>query len=57
MPFTWRTDYQNMQPQEIDPRFQNEKKPGKKAAVLVVIFAVVFVVFLVTIAFILRNAL
>ena len=57
MPFTYRTDYQNMQPQEIDPRFQGEKKTSKKGVILGMVFAIVFVGILVTLAFVLRNIL
>ena len=30
MSFIWRTDYQHMQPQEVDPRFTGEKKLNRK---------------------------
>jgi len=57
MPFTYRTDYQNMQPQEIDPRFQGEKRPGRKGVILALVFAIVFVAILVIVAYLLSTHL
>lgn len=43
-------DYQNMQPQEIDPRFLSEKKIGKKGLLISILFTVLFVAILGMIA-------